>query len=356
MRLNQKILIVGLVMVSMTFSSCLETHVTNTVMTNGSVLRTVVFKSDNIEDFDFSVYPVPVDETWRKIISFEMGKSETNNDSIDSVGDTTWIYTYEKNFNSVDEINKLYDAGFDSYGHTSRRAEFEKKFRWFFSNVIFREILDAMIVGVAPESYFSREEYEVFLMEDTARLQYVNHPDSVQRIKFVEHVISKTDDWRMTCLAEDFVHRLAKYVDESVTVITSDQVKAKHDDIVDMVGSESDLYEITALVFDENPEVIFGEGILTFFNETELFYERIFDVENIGYTMGFVMPGKLTDANGSIIDKNLVQWHVSSEKFFATPFVMLAESRIVNVWAWIISAVFVVFVLVGIFNNKKAAR
>jgi hypothetical protein len=36
-------------------------------------------------------------------------------------------------------------------------------------------------------------------------------------------------------------------------------------------------------------------------------------------------------------------------------FVMEAESRVINLWAWIVSAVFIVFVLTGLFKKKKAA-
>lgn len=355
MKFNNSAFLTGLLMVSLTFSSCLETHVTNTVMSNGSVLRTVVCKSDNIDDFDFESYPVPVDETWRKKVTFEIDTIESEPGIFDEGSDTTWIYTYERKFNSVGAINEMYESGIDKYQHTKRTVAFEKEFRWFFSNVIFQEKIEPLIVGIDPKEYFSEDEYVIFGMQDHELAEYINHPDSIERKKKVELVEDKVDDWMTESLIEDYLKRLASYANNASGSIDSLQVMEVDVDLKISFEDESGLREATEMAFNDDLEVLFGTDVYDFFDNTELLYERLFEISGSGYTMDFIMPGTLTDANGAIIDKNLVRWSVASEDFFATPYVMQAESRVINIWAWIVSAIFVLFVLMGLLRNKKSA-
>jgi len=355
MKINQHNMLAGLLLVSMTFSSCLETHVTNRIDRDGSVHRTVVCKSDDSDDFSYSKFPVPVDESWMKTVTYELDTTPPEPGNIFPVKDTTWIYTYAKDFENAGEINNLYLTGNDRFNHVARRAEFSRKFNWFFSRILFSETIEPMVKGVNPLEFFTEEEYEVFLMNDAELQTFINHPDSVKRKDFVDQVEVRTEDWMTMCLAEDYLNRLADYAVSHNADIQKETILAKRDLFIEKVEDESDIPELTALIFDNAPEVLFGDGIIVFFEETERFYEQVFDIGGSSYTMDFVMPGILTYANGTIINKQRVSWDVSSERFFAIPFVMEAESRVINLWAWIVSAVFIVFVLTGLFKKKKAA-
>ena len=136
MKINQNLFITGLLAISLTFSSCLETHVTNKVNSDGSVLRTVVCTSDDIDDFDFSEYPVPVDETWQKEVTFKFDSIENDSGLLVPDTDTIWVYTYEKMFDNSDVLNEAYTSGKDRFNHTKRTVEFKKQFRWFYSNIL----------------------------------------------------------------------------------------------------------------------------------------------------------------------------------------------------------------------------
>ena len=353
MKINQNLFITGLLAISLTFSSCLETHVTNKVNSDGSVLRTVVCTSDDIDDFDFSEYPLLVEETWKKDITFKFDSVENDSGLLVPDTDTIWVYTYRKNFDNADELNGAYSSGQDRYNHAKRTVEFKKQFRWFYSRILFSEKVESLIEGIDPEEYFTAEEFEVFNMQDHERITYINHADSVQRKTFVEHVEAKTEEWMTESLIEDYIQRLAGYVEANGSAIDSSQIYENRNSFRVVFDDESGLKEATEYVFSGDLEDLFGIGIYNFFEETELLYEQLFDVTGSGYTMDFVMPGALTYANGAIIDANLVRWSVETEKFFASPYIMEAESRVMNLWAWIVSAVFVVFVFIGLFKGKR---
>jgi hypothetical protein len=67
-----------------------------------------------------------------------------------------------------------------------------------------------------------------------------------------------------------------------------------------------------------------------------------------GYSERIVMPGKLTGTNGFIDSCNVLLWPVKSDYFMTEPYEMWAESKLPNRWAWIVSGVFLLFVIAGV--------
>ena len=66
------------------------------------------------------------------------------------------------------------------------------------------------------------------------------------------------------------------------------------------------------------------------------------------YSVRTVMPGKLTATNGYIDSSNILLWPVKSDFFLTQQYEMWAESKDPNIWAWIVSGFFVMFVLAGV--------
>jgi hypothetical protein len=66
------------------------------------------------------------------------------------------------------------------------------------------------------------------------------------------------------------------------------------------------------------------------------------------YSLRIAMPGKLIGTNGFIDSSQVLQWPVKSDYFMSEPYIMWAESKIPNRWAWIVSGLFLVFVLSGV--------
>ena len=60
------------------------------------------------------------------------------------------------------------------------------------------------------------------------------------------------------------------------------------------------------------------------------------------------MPGKLIGTNGFIDSTKKLIWPVTSDYFLTEPYEMWAESRTRNRWAWIVSGLFLIFVLSGV--------
>ncbi|MDO9579308.1 MAG: hypothetical protein Q7J06_01895, partial [Bacteroidales bacterium] len=66
------------------------------------------------------------------------------------------------------------------------------------------------------------------------------------------------------------------------------------------------------------------------------------------YSVRIVMPGIVTGTNGFIDSSEVLLWPVKSNYFLTETYEMWAESKIPNRWAWIVSGLFLVFVLTGL--------
>jgi len=66
------------------------------------------------------------------------------------------------------------------------------------------------------------------------------------------------------------------------------------------------------------------------------------------YSLRIVMPGKLIGTNGFSDSSQILLWPVNSDYFLTEPYEMWAESKIPNRWAWIVSGLFLVFVVTGV--------
>ena len=76
--------------------------------------------------------------------------------------------------------------------------------------------------------------------------------------------------------------------------------------------------------------------------------KRNFWVDFKDYSVRIVMPGKLTGTNGFIDSCKMLLWPVKSDYFLTQPYEMWAESKIPNRWAWVVSGLFLIFVLTGV--------
>jgi hypothetical protein len=71
------------------------------------------------------------------------------------------------------------------------------------------------------------------------------------------------------------------------------------------------------------------------------------------YSVHIVMPGKLIRTNGYIDSARRLFWPVNPDLFFCDTYEMWAESKTPNIWAWVVSGLFLLFVFTGIILKQK---
>jgi hypothetical protein len=340
-------LIVSIIMVSIVSCNEPDTVVTNIVHPDGSVTRKIEMKStqDKAENrFKSSDIQVPFDSTW------------TIRDScvVNLKGDTTWIKNAFKLFKNADELSREYFNDKGANKDFSRKANFIKKFRWFNTLYRFSEIIDKIMLNGYPiKNYLNQEELEFFHSPETVNSEKLGGPDSLKYKALDDTIRYKTDNWILNSMVSEWIGEFSiMTAGKAGNNLVKDSLKAREEELVNL---------IKANINDKKFDSLWSNGVimkdylgetnyLKFKSEVDTCAAKVLNqIMNSfkGYTVRISMPGKIIGTNGYIDSSKVPLWPVKSEYFLTEPYEMWAESKIPNRWAWIVSGLFLVFVLTG---------
>lgn len=325
-----------------------ETVVINIVHRDGSVTRRIEMKSteaDRQKRFKNSELQVQFDNTWTVADSIEINEK----------GDTTWIRKAEKLFKNVDEINLAYksDSGPDS--EVKRHAGFKKTFKWFNTEYRFSETIDKKLAhGYSVKDFLNSEELMFYYAPEALKDTKKNGADSLKYKSLEDTINYKTDLWLSRTIAAEWMEEFSSLTADRAD-FSKDFLKSKEEEFVNIIGSPIVNYNVNFDSLWTNGivlrKLIGAEDALKFKPEADTALEHV--TKNLllnfrDYSIQTVMPGKLVNTNGYIDSTQVLLWPVISDYFLTEPYEMWAVSRIPNLWAWIVSGIFLVFVSVGV--------
>jgi hypothetical protein len=328
-----------------------ETVVTNIVHADGTITRKIEMRSpnDNSADrFKRSDLQVPFDETWTIKDSLEVSPK----------GDTVWVKRAEKLFLSVDEINMTYRKDSGANKNISRNSVFEKRFRWFNTVYRFAEKIDKkMEFGYPISNFLNDEELIFFYSPESIKEVYQNGPDSTKFRSFGDSQDSITDQWLTKSLVSEWI---GKFSNLTKTVASEDlsfqSLKAREDEFVNTLTRNEKNFDSLWTNGIILREMIGQQNALKFKTEADSAINMVTNnllLDFREYSVRIVMPGKLISTNGYKDSSLVLLWPVKSDYFLTEPYEMWAESKVTNLWAWIISGLFVVFVFTGLVIRIK---
>lgn len=316
--------------------------VINTVNQDGSVDRKIILTWDK-EDFDLYDCQVPVDSTW--IIERKIDISEK--------GDTTFTLTAEKHFESVEMINEDYSEYGGPNSRLKREAIFISRFRWFNTIYYFEEKIGNVIDGYPPELYFTPEELNIFYMPEGMIEELAEGEDSVRIKEIVDLVDEKKEDWLLASLLKASFNQIAEFSEMSIgEPIDIELLRSKEDHFTEIVSDfDGDESEIVDTIMGRGYYAKHKTIIDTALTVVEDKFDIAFDTDN--YLVQTVMPGKLMATNGYIDSDSNILWKVDGDCVLSSEYRMWAESSVPNRWAWIVSIMFVLFVITGLLSRRR---
>ena len=302
--------------------------------------------------FKHSDLQVPFDSTWTLKDSLIVGNKK----------DTTWIKTAEKLFRNVDEINRAYLADSGGNKKISRKAVFARKFRWFNSIYRFSEVIDkTMLYGYPVKDFLNSEELNYFYSPESITSEKLKGSDSLKYRALADTLKKKTDIWSERCLISEWIGEFSNLTaGKGVPDLSKEKLKSREEEFARI-----------AKKYDKNSDSLWNAGVIL----RDMIGEknaREFQIEadtaiNISirralvnfkdYSVRIVMPGKVIGTNGFIDKTDQLLWPVKSDFFQTEPYEMWAESKTVNTWAWVVTGIFLVFVITGLvirlFRKKE---
>lgn len=335
-------LIVSLILMMVVSCDDPETVVTNYVNPDGSVLRKIDMR--NLENnFKISALQVPFDSTWTVKDSLEINQK----------GDTTWVKRAEKLFKSIYEINLGYNTDSGANKDISRQAAFKKSFKWFNTEFRFSEKIEkTSTYGYPIKDFLSSEELLYFYSPGSLKHKNETGPDSLKYKTLSDSVKIKTDNWVVKNLVSEWIGVFSKFTEAKAgNDMTRESLKGREEEFVKIIEANIDKFDslwANGILLRK----CLGEANAIKYKveaDTALkIIDKYFFVDFKDYSVRFVMPGKLIGTNGFVDSSQVLLWPVTSTYFLTEPYEMWAESKIPNTWAWIVSGLFLVFVLTGV--------
>ena len=327
-----------------------DTVVTNIVHPDGSVTRKIEMRSSK-NKFELPGLQVPYDSTW----------AITDSCEVSGKGDTTWIKRAEKLFKNIEEINMFYlnDSGINR--KIPRHAGFSKKFRWFNTEYRFSEIIDKQIASGYPVSNFlNDEELTYFYSPDYLKFNKEYGADSLRYRILADSIEKKSDKWLIKNVTPLWIEEFSRLTGSKAgPELSKESLMSRENEITAVIEENQNIFD--SLWSDGKLlKKFIGEADAKAFkteadSAVSLVISR-FIPDFSDYSVRIVMPGRLTGTNGYPDSTKNLLWPVKSDFFITDQYEMWAESKTTNVWAWIISGVFLIFVSTGIIIKRKSRR
>jgi hypothetical protein len=322
--------------------SCDEpvTVVTNYIHADGTVTRKIEMR-DVRKGFDREGLQVPFDSTWTVADSIE----------VNDKGDTTWVKRAEKTFSSIDEINNAYSNDSGANRRLLRSVSMKKNFRWFNTGYRFSERIEKIMqAGLPLSDFMNEEELKFFYSPDGLRTELQNGPDSTRYRSLNDSVSVKSEMWSSLSVFNEFIHEFSRITKDQASGSAIKKLEARKEGLHEWISAIQDFDSLwdAGIILEE---LIGKEDAVMFRDEADsalnISIER-FLVDFKEYSVRAAMPGKLTNTNGFADSSKLLLWPVKSDFFVSEPYEMWAESKVPNIWAWVVSGIFVLFVAVGL--------
>jgi hypothetical protein len=326
-----------------TVMSCNEprTVVTDIVHPDGSVTRKVEIKSSE-NKFKESDLQIPFDETWTVEDSLEINEK----------GDTTFVKRAEKLFENISLLNETYLNDNSANRNVKRHASFIRRFKWFNTEYRFEESVDKSLrFGYPVSDFLTGKELDYYFSPGKLNDERKMSSDSLLYRALEDTINKKTDVWTIKNAVAEWIGLLSGLIEEKPGKdLTYESLKAREDYFVRIVKENDQKFDSLWKSGQILIELLGEQNAARYKTEADsamnMMEKKLF-IDFKEYSQCIAMPGRLIGTNGFRDSTHLLLWPVKSDYFVSEPYIMWAESKTTNIWAWIVTGIFLVFVLAG---------
>lgn len=237
------------------------------------------------------------------------------------------------------------------------QVSLKKRFRWFYTDYVFEETYP--IQGQLFSYPLSK-----FVEDDVASYWFTGEPDLMQGHSPAEK--KETDD-----MIEEQCDRwlVANYVAEAFDAVADD-----YDSLPDMPMDKSAYLTHRDSVIDYalDCQFTFGDNIDTLFSgyfDSRAFEEAFasskiekqlddklddfVDLMGLKVDYWLVLPGTIRDAGNGVLEQGAVRYRLTGARLIPHDYTIAATSRATNVWAFILTALLLIGLMVGLKAKAK---
>jgi hypothetical protein len=307
------------------FEGCLEIDVQTKISPDGSCERIIIVRNDS-KSLPNSAFPIPLDPSW----TTEWKKSEKDS--------SKYEYIARKHFNTPEDLSREYSSRPDT-SVLKINVDIEKRFEWFYTYIQYKETydIDYPFRKIPITSVLTADEIQSFV--------HGVENDSLKK---------RVDKWFIRNIFEDLfdstIQSIKKKNDPS---LPASKLIDKKELIYNITMNDSGPHNADDLVRLLN-NVLNTTVVNSIRDELDIIWKAIdaktdrLSKADASYTNYTEMPGLILDTNSDKIEGSRVTWKFSSDQLKIGKYEMNAKSRVTNVWAFIVTVIFGIFVLIVI--------
>ena len=268
-------------------------------------------------------------------------------------------YMFPKNKNSI-KLGKKFKSVEELSADTTRqrycltpRESLKKSFRWFYTYYVFTAVYPEVTdKGRVPiEKYLNKEEQKFYLQGDISAYCGMTGYE----LKMVlEDIETKFMTWYFLTIYEESFAIIMHYADmelrSELYAVKDSLYSINEKQITESMSSPVMINEICEWLDKYFATNRFSEQYVEFGGEMDdMLSENSKETNelqkfNIQYEL--TLPGKLVATNANLQNDGNLVWKINMFKFLADDYMLTAESRTVNVWAFAVTLLLIVFSVV----------
>ncbi|HJX71954.1 MAG TPA: hypothetical protein VJ346_08380 [Bacteroidales bacterium] len=374
--MKNKILKTGILFTMlMLMNSCLEYEITTQVYPDGRIERYFKVHGDYDMILESSSIRLPDDSTWEIKTWWELA------DNSKSKPDSNYVFTARKIFKNEKELNKELKNAPDIYNQINIQVDVKRKFRWFFTFIKYKEIYQKYFpYNYFPSKDFLTDEEVRYSLSDDKDYRYnplkdrfepaseadtgmvLSEEDEARAKKLDNRIENKFSEWQLRNIFEDYCNALSRILSKknpAAYQMLIDQKKEFFDSldmkkVIDFKDDPEEVLKMKNYIISRTSDFLnlSDTSILSVKNtEIQSFFNQLsfLNINTLyAYNHKMIMPGKMIQTNSTELEDGNSIWKFALKDLYASDYLMMVESRIVNKWAIVISIVVVCLLLAGL--------
>jgi hypothetical protein len=314
--MNSKIFFLVLSILFVT-SACNEYQISTKINADGTCERIIRVDSQSSSDkLDF--LPAYVDSTW-------LSRTEkSKNDSLHV------IRIFSKKFAGVDDLNKEISKG----TRLNSEVKLEKKFRWFFTYFYY------------TETYRKSNPFKQLPLEGSFSKKEI---DSLYNGTIGAGLSKKVEDHFEKCIKEEIVDSISTAMEKHSLYDGNIIQQLKGKLYSKKIEDTDDLTLEIENLFGLNTYRPMKNDIERLLKNIEKKVEDYLSLStSTSFSTNVIMPGLILNTNAKSVEGNVLNWKPESENYLLCDYKMIAESRVANVWAIVVTTIIALILLAAL--------
>jgi len=320
--------------ISIALTSCLfeKYRIITRVDRNGSFLREIHTIADTISDN----FPYDLSAGW------EISQTDT----------AMTERLYEKNKKNI-VISKKFNSIHESTADRRREVIFptpeeslKKRFRWFYTYFTFTAVYPEITEkGRVPmDQFLNRDEQKFYLQGDMTAYRGMNGAELKEELDDIETRFWK---WYARSVYEKYFDVILHFTDNglrSQLIAVNDTVYSLNEKQIDEISGMNDFCTmIDKYLGIDHFSGLYAESSQEIDNMLEEKSKTIDKLISIEIQYELVLPGKIMAVNTDLQNDGVLVWDVTLFRFLADDYTLTAESRVVNIWAFVATLLLIMF-------------